>query len=85
MTFTSGKYAWAICDRCGFRSKYLAITEEMGTKWRVCRACDDGPYSLVAHPQNRVTPNRVDPQGLEHARSDVVLEVPTSLSAGLIF
>lgn len=69
--FASGKHAWAICDRCGFRFKYLDIVEEEGTRWRVCQSCDDGEYSMISHPQNGPFLVDVDPEGLEFARPDV--------------
>lgn len=78
--YASGRKALAICDRCGFAYPYLTIVEEPGTGWRVCRTCDDGHYSLVSHPQNFNAPISEDPQGLEHARPDVPLEVSASSS-----
>ncbi len=70
--YARGKYAQAICDRCGFAFPYLSVREEPGTGWRVCSTCNDGQYSLVSHPQN-FTRVVEDPEGLEHARPDVSL------------
>lgn len=75
--YASGKWAKAICDRCGFAVRYFDIVEEQGTGWRVCSRCDDGHYSLVSHPQNNIR-GAIDPEGLEHARPDVTF---TSVSA----
>lgn len=76
--FATGKHSTAVCDRCGFRYPYLQIRTEPGTRWRVCRTCNDGIYSLVSHPQNRIPPISDDPQGLQFPRP----EVCTGFTAG---
>lgn len=71
--FASGKYSWSLCDRCGFRFRYLQIRSEKGTGWRVCSTCDDGTYNLMTHPQNRPPPVYPDPQAIRFPRPDVNL------------
>lgn len=73
--FASGKYSWSLCDRCGFRYRYLQIRNEMGTRWRVCSTCDDKQFNLVTHPQNRPPPVYPDPQGIRYPRPDVNLAI----------
>lgn len=73
--FASGKYSWSLCDRCGFRYRYLQIRSEEGTRWRVCSTCDDRQFNLVTHPQNRPPPVFPDPQGLRFPRPDVNLAI----------
>jgi hypothetical protein len=48
--FTSGKYAKAICDRCGDKMKYQALREEW-TGLRVCKKCWD-PKTALEFPTN---------------------------------
>ena len=38
MSYASGKYAVAICDRCGFQYKYSQLRKEW-TGFRVCAEC----------------------------------------------
>lgn len=51
-TYASGQWAIAICDRCGWKYPWKALATEPGTGWKVCSTCNDGRWSLVAHPQN---------------------------------
>ena len=71
MPFASGKHALAICDRCGFRSKYTEIREEWNGS-RVCRECYE-----TKHPQLEAPNVRPDAEALRNARPDVV-ETPVS-------
>lgn len=48
-----GRYAKAICDRCGDQYPYRKLDMESGTKLMVCRDCNDGRYNRVDHPQNK--------------------------------
>jgi len=73
--YASGKYSWSLCDRCGFRFRYLQIGSEIGTGWRVCSTCNDGIYNLNTHPQNRPPPVFPDPQAIRYPRPDVNLVV----------
>lgn len=71
MAFASGKYALAICDRCGFRSKYTEIREEWNGS-RVCPECYE-----TKHPQLESPKVRADAEALRDARPDVT-ETPVS-------
>lgn len=72
-----GKYAWAICDQCGFRYKYLDLKEtSYGT--RVCRSCHDGGYDIMNHPQNFPANAALDDESLDDPRPDKVF---TSIDA----
>lgn len=66
MAFASGKYANAICQRCGFKYKYLEMTHEPGTKLYVCPDCNDGMWSMVDHPQNHPPKKLTDAIGLRY-------------------
>lgn len=71
--FATGKWANAICDRCGIRTKYLQLREEtirgLRTGIRVCESCWDPD-----HPQNFLDKYvTVDPQALRNARPDTGL------------
>jgi len=68
-TYATGKFARATCDRCGWEFDWLTIKVEPGTGWRVCGACNDGIYSLVAHPQNYPA-NGTDAVALPWTRPD---------------
>ena len=63
--FASGKHAWAICDRCGFRYKYSRLKPEtyLGKKTgiRVCPKCLD-----PEHPQDRL------PEALARMGADAI-------------
>ena len=50
--YASGKWAVAMCDRCGWKKPWKSLSTEPGTNWKVCSDCNDYGYSLVAHPQN---------------------------------
>jgi len=50
--YATGKWAVAMCDRCGWKKPWKALQTEPGTNWKVCSDCNDYGYSLVAHPQN---------------------------------
>lgn len=43
MKYATGHHALAICDRCGFRIKYLDLITEQQTNLRVCESCLDEP------------------------------------------
>lgn len=43
MKHAVGHHALAVCDRCGFRIKYLDLITEEQTRLRVCEACLDEP------------------------------------------
>lgn len=60
--FATGKYALAVCDRCGFQIKYLALKTEWNGR-RVCDECFDekhpqlGPFKAVQDAQALYQPN----------------------------
>lgn len=72
--YSSGRYAWGLCDTCGFRYKLLDLRWQFirGRRTGIlsCPTCDDPD-----HPQNfldrAVT---VDPQALRNARPQIDLE-----------
>jgi len=70
MSYTSGKYAFGICDRCGDKIKYKMLKKEW-TGFKVCQSCLD-------HKTPQDFPNRfpVDPETLREPRPD------TDVSAG---
>jgi hypothetical protein len=48
----TGRRSNAICDRCGFRCKYIELRNEVEVGVWVCSECFDGAYNRVNHPQN---------------------------------
>ena len=64
MPYATGKYANAICDRCGWKYPYQAIK----TEWdhaRVCPECYE-----PKHPQLDPPYSRPDPEALQNPRPD---------------
>jgi len=66
--FTSGKYARAICDRCGIEIKYTDLKKEW-TGLKVCKECWD-PKTAIEFPSNFP----VDAESLRDPRPDGDLE-----------
>jgi hypothetical protein len=62
--FTSGKFAKAICDRCGDKMKYLELKLEW-TGLMVCEECFD-PKDPLEFPTNFP----IDPESLRNPRPD---------------
>ncbi len=62
--FTQGKFARAICDRCGHEVKYQDLKDEW-TGLRVCKDCWD-PKTALEFPSNFP----VDPESLRDPRPD---------------
>jgi len=62
--FTSGKYAKAICDRCGDKIMYTKLRTEW-TGLKVCSTCWD-PKTALEFPTNFPT----DPESLRDPRPD---------------
>tara|TARA_R110000803_G_scaffold177722_1_gene240073 strand:+ start:285 stop:626 length:342 start_codon:yes stop_codon:yes gene_type:complete len=62
MAFASGKYALAICDRCGFQYKYTSLKKEW-TGFRVCSECFE-----VKHPQLEPISHIADAEALQYPR-----------------
>lgn len=67
MAFAVGKYAYGVCDRCGFRVKYLQMRMEW-TGFKVCPECFE-----PKHPQLDPPHHVSDPEGLRQARPEVPL------------
>ena len=65
MAFASGKYALAICDRCGFQYKYTSLKKEW-TGFRVCNECFE-----VKNPQLEPVNHVADAQALQNPRPAV--------------
>ena len=64
MTYALGKYANAICDRCGQQYPYLTLKKEW-TGFKVCIECYE-----PKHPQLEPKRNISDPQALLQPRPD---------------
>lgn len=64
MTYATGKYALAICDRCGQQYPYLSVKKEW-TGFKVCTECYE-----PKHPQLEPKRNVSDPQALFQPRPD---------------
>ena len=62
MAFALGKHSYGVCDRCGFRVRYLNLRMEW-TGFKVCPECFE-----PKHPQLEPKPHSADPQGLLNAR-----------------
>jgi hypothetical protein len=62
MAYASGKYAIAICDRCGFRYKNTQLRKEW-TGFRVCSECYE-----PKEPQLEPLPHVSDAQALRNPR-----------------
>ena len=71
MAFASGKYAYFICDTCGFRYKYTQARQEWNNS-KVCRECYE-----PKHPQLDPPPISADAEALHQPRPEVTL--PQSL------
>lgn len=81
--YASGKYSYAVCDRCGFRYPMRDIVTEPKTHFRVCSFCNDGEFNLISHPQNGPFPVTPDPQSLRFPRPEVVLASAVEVSSWL--
>lgn len=82
--FSQGKYAKAICDRCGDKVPYKDLREEW-TGFRVCDSCFDAKTKLEFP-----TYFPIDPESLRDPRPDVDIEsgdgiVQTNTSIGAAF
>ena len=69
MSFASGKYAIAICERCGFQYKYLTLKKEW-TGFRVCPECYE-----PKHPQLAPIHNVSAPEALRFPRPNLSPDV----------
>lgn len=73
MAYAKGKYAKAICDRCGWKYPYLKMRTEQGTKLTVCSECYDGAWDRVLHPQNYPPKKLIDGVAIKDPMPDVPL------------
>jgi len=72
MAYAQGKYARAICDRCGFDVPYLDLRKEW-TGFFVCSECYE-----PKEPQLDPVPHVADPEAIRNPRP----QVSSSLVAG---
>jgi len=68
--WATGKHAWAISDRSGFRFPYREMIFEPGTNLFVHKSESDGMWNRVDHPQNFPADTR-EAIGLKNVRRDV--------------
>ena len=64
MKYATGKYALALCDRCGQQYDYVVLRKE----WNNLRVCPDC-YEEI-HPQLEPAPPPYEPQALFEPRPD---------------
>ena len=76
MAYASGKYALAICDRCGFSKKYSKLIKEW-TGFRVCSECYE-----PKNPQLKSPKNIADPEALKYPRPQIGLEEQRNIQWG---
>jgi NAD-dependent SIR2 family protein deacetylase len=69
MAYASGKFAKAICDRCGFEYKLLELKKE----WNGLKTCPE--CYEPKHPQLEPTPTVADAQALYEPRPNNDKEV----------
>ena len=79
MAYAVGKYAKAICDRCGFEYPYLELQEEWNGQ-KTCPECYE-----PKHPQLTPSPPPADAEALYQPRvfrkiESVSISFPTSKS-----
>ena len=67
MSYASGKYAYFICDTCGFRYRYTTARQEWNNS-KVCHECFE-----VKHPQLNPPPLSADAEALHQPRPEVRL------------
>tara|TARA_R100000234_G_scaffold50208_1_gene30074 strand:- start:462 stop:803 length:342 start_codon:yes stop_codon:yes gene_type:complete len=67
MSYASGKYAYFICDTCGFRYKYTKARMTWDNK-KVCHECYE-----PKHPQLDPISITADAEALHQPRPDVTL------------
>tara|TARA_R110000803_G_scaffold52239_4_gene107518 strand:+ start:975 stop:1310 length:336 start_codon:yes stop_codon:yes gene_type:complete len=73
MAYASGKFAIAICDRCGFRYSYKKLKKEW-TGFRVCSECYE-----PKEPQLEPLPHTSDPEALKNPRPQVSITAGTGV------
>jgi hypothetical protein len=78
--FSSGKNAYAICQRSGLKYKYKDIIKEPGTGLLVYYEESDGKYNRVDHPQLHVRA-KSDAMSLEFPSSETVTQTLVTTSS----
>ena len=68
MAYASGKYAYGMCDRCGFRY-YLS---ELRKEWNGLKTCPE--CFETKQPQLEPNPHVADPEALYQPRPDLDIE-----------
>jgi|TARA_R100000329_G_scaffold140767_1_gene123211 hypothetical protein len=68
MSYASGKYAYGICDRCGFRYRLAELQKE----WNNLKTCPECFESKS--PQLDPLPHTADPQALYDPRPDTTTQ-----------
>lgn len=76
--YASGKYAWAICDRCGTRGRYTRMVREPGTNFFV------HPEHRMLDSNLRPVPLMPDPQQLRNPRPNVP-QIVFSITADITY
>ena len=76
MAYAAGKYAIAICDRCGFEKKYSKLINEW-TGFMVCSECYE-PKS----PQLMMPRSVADPEALKNPRPPTNVEEQRDIQYG---
>ena len=67
MAFALGKHSYGVCDRCGFRVRYLNLRMEW-TGFKVCPECFEPKHPPLEPPRQAT-----DPEALRQARPEVPL------------
>ena len=67
MAYALGKYSYGVCDRCGFRVRYL----QMRMEWTGFKVCPE--WYDPKHPQLAPTHHPTDPEALRQPRPEVDL------------
>lgn len=83
--FATGKYAVGICHRSGFKVPWRELVFEPGTNYLVHKSEDDGPNSLVTHPQNFPPEKKTERIALRWSSFDTQLSIGTVVSAEQLF
>lgn len=67
MSYALGKFSYGVCDRCGFRTRYLEMRMEW-TGFKVCSECYE-----PKHPQLEPPRHTTDAEALRQPRPEVPL------------
>lgn len=67
MSYALGKFSYGVCDRCGFRTRYLKMQREW-TGFKVCSECYE-----PKNPQLEPPAHPTDPESLRQPRPEIAL------------